>query len=105
MSVTIYSKAGHPVKMEDKKKRLKAWQQFYDRAEKRAGGDMLKLQRFCQMGERRVSALFKDSTRVNLPKNELEWTRLLKRFGFPIRIDQLDRQLFLVLLDDGSAHN
>lgn len=76
----LYRKSGAPVDLSDRQKYDDAWKLFFDKAQAKAGLNMLKLQRFLRYGERVLIKKHNVQVAVPMPKSAAAWTKLVSTY-------------------------
>lgn len=95
----VYRQSGEPVRPEAQAAFRADWAAFYDKAGERANGNMLKLKRFLNYGERALVRKHNGEVVLPLPKSIKAWSELIEQFeGVPIMVAQRADHSGLVLI-------
>lgn len=100
--VRLIRYSGEPVKLEARDQYQTAWREFYDKAQKKAGLDMLKLQRFLRYGERLLQNKYGQTVEIEMPKSSSAWGKLVSSYeDTPIMVARAadGRSQVLVIMD------
>jgi hypothetical protein len=79
------------------------FKEFYDKAEKRANGDMIKLQRYLSFGERQLYKKYAEDIREELPTSAKQWKKLMEKYAdTPIMVARRSdtNEVILIIMDN-----